>query len=58
MESAELNPVLLPVAEGSVPEEQSVDEREEELDILKYLDRLEEVTARLFSRLVLYNKIL
>ena len=44
---------------GCVPEEldseglQKMEEEEEELGILQYLEQLEQVTARFFSRLVI-----
>ncbi len=45
-----------PDAEALVPDSeglQKMEEEEEELGILQYLDQLEQVTARFFSRLVI-----
>ena len=59
MGSAEMQPIPPPDAEALVPEEleteglQKQEEEEEEPGILQYLDRLEQVTARFLSRLVL-----
>ncbi len=57
--SVGLGEVHLPDAEALVPEEldseglQKMEEEEEELGILQYLEQLEQVTARFFSRLVI-----
>jgi hypothetical protein len=54
--SVELCEVHPPDAEALVPDSeglQKMEEEEEELGILQYLDQLEQVTARFFSRLVI-----
>ncbi len=61
MGSAEMQPIPPPEEEALEPEEletegsQKQKEEEEELGILKYLDQLEQVTARFLSRLVLFE---
>ena len=55
MGSAEMQPIPPPKEEVLVPEEIETEgsqkhEEEEELGILQYLDQLEQVTARYFSR--------
>ncbi len=62
MGSAEMQPIPPPDAEALVPDEleteglQKQEEEEEEPGILQYLDRLEQVTARFLSRLVVLWK--
>jgi hypothetical protein len=57
--SVGLGEVHPPDAEALVPEEldsegpQKMEEKEKGLGILQYLDQLEQVTARFFSRLVI-----
>ena len=52
MELVEVDPLLLPKAESSIPEEPEVDgsEKQEELGNLQYLAELEEMSDKLSSR--------